>query len=111
MILDLTDENFEKEISNSSKPVLVDFWMSGCGPCALLSPILEKLADDFKERIIFAKANLDSAVISAQKYEISVAPTVILFKEGKAVEGFVGARPEEWIRGWLDNLTKNDGKQ
>ena len=98
----LTDENFESEVSGAKKPVLVDFWMQSCAPCFLISPILEKLAQEFEEKIVFAKANLDDIPLIAQKYGINAAPTVILFKEGKPVSGFIGLKPEEKIRPWLE---------
>ena len=107
MTLTLTDENFEIEIQNAKKPVPVDFWMSGCAPCFLLSPILEKLANDYGEKVIFSMANLNDVPLVAQKYGINIAPTVILFKEGKPVSGFIGARPEGEIRKWLDDLLKS----
>lgn len=110
-MLELTDENFEKEISNSQKPVLVDFWMFNCPPCFLISPILEKIAGDFKEKIILAKVNLDTAPQTTQKYGINMAPIVILFKEGKPISGFIGARPENEIRGWLEENLKNQDSE
>ena len=105
-MLTLTDENFEKEISNAKKPVLVDFWMESCGPCYILSPILEKLGNDFGEKIILAKVNLNETPLASQKYQIKATPTVILFKEGKPVSGFVGLRSEEEIRKWLEEALK-----
>jgi len=105
-MLELTDENFEKEIQASQKPVLVDFWMFGCPPCQIISPILEKLANEFEEKIILAKINLDAVPQTCQKYGINVAPTVILFKEGKPVSGFIGARSENEIRSWLEENLK-----
>jgi len=98
----LTDENFEKEIQNVKTPFLIDFWAEWCGPCQILAPVLDKVADDYKEKIIFAKVNVDSASICSQKYQISQIPTVVLFKGGKPASGFIGARPEEFIRQWLD---------
>jgi len=109
-MLTLTDENFEKEISNAKKPVLVDFWMPGCAPCFLLSAILEKLANDYGEKIIFSKVNLEIAPLVAQKHDISLTPTVILFKEGKPISGFVGLRSEEEIRKWLEEVLKENEK-
>jgi len=110
-MLELTDENFEKEIQNAQKPVLVDFWACYCSPCLVLLPILEKLAKEYKEKIIFAKANLDLASLTAQKYGIDRIPTVILFREGKPVSGFIGARSESEIRKWLkENLKNEEGK-
>jgi len=106
MTLTLTDENFEKEILNAEKPVLVDFWSFGCAPCFLLSPILDKIAEEFNEKIILAKVNLDTAPKIAQKYGIDKIPTVILFNGGKPISGFIGARPEEEIRKWLEENLK-----
>jgi len=108
MTLTLTDENFEKEISNSPKPVLVDFWLPGCGPCSLISPTLEKISNDFDDKIILAKVNFDTAPLVVQRYGINMAPTVILFKEGKPLSGFIGVRPEPEIREWLENQLRED---
>jgi len=102
MFIVLTDENFEKEVLEAKKPVLVDFWMQGCTPCFLLLPILEKLALEFEEKMVFAKVNLDTAPLTAQKYGITVAPTIILFKEGKPISGFIGLKPKETIRPWFE---------
>jgi len=103
----LTDENFEKEIQNARKPVLVDFWAFWCGPCFILSPILEKIAEEYKDKIILAKVNLDAAPLTAQKYGIEKIPIVILFKNGKPVSGFIGARPEPVVRELLDKMLKD----
>jgi len=101
-MLTLTDQNFEQEIKNAEKPVLVDFYTLWCQPCFVLSPILEKLAEEFKNKFILAKVNLDTIPLTAQKYRIERIPTVILFKEGKPVSGFIGVRPEPEIREWLE---------
>lgn len=110
-MINLADENFEKEISTAEKPVLVEFWMFGCPPCFLLSPILEKLANDYEEKIILAKVNLDTSPITAQTYGINVAPTIILFKEGKPISGFIGVRSEAQIREWLSVTLKDNEKE
>ncbi|MBL7142580.1 MAG: thioredoxin fold domain-containing protein, partial [Candidatus Pacebacteria bacterium] len=106
-----TDENFEKEISEAKKPFLVDFWMKGCTPCVLIAPILEKLAEELKEEISFAKVNLNIAPLAVQKYGVNAVPTVILFKEGKPVGGFVGMMPEENIRVWLKENLQEEGEE
>ena len=103
-MLILTDENFEKEIKKADKPVLVDFWSTWCEPCAILSPILEKLAEEYQDKITFAKVDLDMASITAQKFGINRIPTVVLFKDGKPVKGFIGVRPEPVIREWLRKM-------
>ena len=107
-MLELTDENFEKEISNAKKPVLVDFFAIWCPPCSILSPILEKIEEEFKEKVIFAKVNVDAAPKTSQKYGINPIPTVILFKGGKPISEFIGARPENEIREWLKDNLENE---
>ncbi len=97
----LTDENFEKEVAGSEKPVLVYFSLKGCGPCAIVSPILEKLAKEFSDNLLFAKVDFDEAPIVIQKLGITVAPTVIFFNNGEPIEGFVGSKKEEEIRRWI----------
>ena len=101
-MITLTDENFEEEIRKADKPVLVDFWAQWCMPCSVLGPILEKLAEEYKEKMILAKVDLDAAPLTAQKYRIEQIPTVILFKEGKPISGFIGVRPEPIIKNWLE---------
>jgi len=101
-MLNLTDQNFEEEIQKADKPVLVDFWAEWCTPCLVLSPILEKLAEEYKDKFVLAKVNLDTAPLTAQKYGIEQIPTVILFKNGKPISGFIGVRPEPVIKNWLE---------
>jgi thioredoxin 1 len=105
-MFELTDQNFENEIKNSSKPVLIDFFAEWCPPCKMLSPVLEKLEGEFKDRVIFAKVNVDACPQTAQKFGINPIPTVILLKGGQAAANFVGLRPEEEIRSWLENSLK-----
>ncbi len=107
-MIEITDENFEKIIKDSEKPVLVDFFTSWCAPCSILAPILEKLAEDLKEKFILIKVNLDNVPLTAQKIGIEKIPTVIIFREGKPVSGFVGLRPEQSIREWLEKILKED---
>ena len=101
-MLILTDENFKKEIESASKPILVDFWSGNCMPCLMLAPLLEKLAEEYKDKAIFAKLNVDQSPITASQYEIDRIPIVLLFKESKLISGFMGVQPEEIIREWLD---------
>lgn len=107
-MIELTDENFNETVEGANIPVLVDFFAEWCNPCFVLSPILEKLAEDFKEKIIFAKADLDKASLAARKLAIEQIPTVIFFKKGKAISGFIGVRPEPMIKEWLETLLKEE---
>jgi len=106
--MELTDQNFEAKIKNSEKPVLVDFFAEWCQPCYILGPILEKVVEDFKDKIIFAKVNLDTAPLTAQKYGIDRIPMVVLFKGGKPISGFVGVRPEPVVREILNKMLSGE---
>jgi len=97
----LSDNNFKKEIENAEKPVLVDFWATWCAPCSVLAPILEKVVAEIEDKIILAKVNVDEAPIISGEFNIDKIPTIILFKEGKAVENFIGIKTEEEIREWI----------
>jgi len=108
MLPDLNDENFEAEISKPDKLVLVDFWMEGCFPCFRLEPILKKLAEELSDKIIFVKVNVNTVPATARKYEIDAVPLMILFKKGKPLSGFIGLRPEEEIRKWLQESLKEE---
>jgi thioredoxin len=106
-MIELTDQNFEKEIQRVDKPVVVDFWAEWCTPCFILSPILEKLANEFEGKFILAKVNLAEAKTIAQKYGVERIPMVVLFNEGKPISGFIGARPEPIVRELLDKMLKD----
>lgn len=105
-MLTLTDQNFDQEIQSSKKPILVDVWAIHCSPCLILTPILEKIARENEDRFILAELNLDEAPNTAKKYRIESVPTVILFKWGKPVKGFIGAKPEPIIKEWLQDCQK-----
>jgi thioredoxin 1 len=107
MATNITDENFEKEIKSTDKLVLVDFFATWCEPCTMLAPILEKVAEDLKEKIVLLKANLDDNQNTAGKFGVEKIPTVILFKNGKPISGFVGMASESSIKSWLENVEKN----
>ena len=102
-MLILTDESFKKEIQNAEQPVLVDFWSASCMPCLMLAPVLEKLSKEeaYKDKVIFAKLNIDESPLAAQEYEIDRIPMVLLFKGNKAAAGFIGAQGENVIREFL----------
>ena len=102
-VVDLTQDQFESEVVEGSRatPVLVDFWAPWCGPCRSLSPVLEKLADEYAGAFLLAKINTDESPDLARAFQIRSIPQVILFQEGKAVDQFAGAIPEAEIRQFL----------
>lgn len=108
MAIVLTDENFEREVSDTDKLVLVDFFATWCEPCSILAPILDKVAEDLKEKIVLMKANLDNVPKTAEKLGVEKIPTVVLFKNGKAISGFIGLAPEANIKEWIEKSEKDD---
>lgn len=95
MIKEIEQSNFENEVINSEEAVVVDFWAPWCGPCKMLGPVMEELAQDMGHKAKFFKINVDKNPEIAQKLEISSIPNVMVFKQGKVVENMVGFRPKQ----------------
>ncbi len=89
--VELTDSNFDEMISNGDKPVLVDFWAEWCGPCKMIAPVVEELANDYDGKAVVAKLDVDSNPGVSAKYGIRSIPTLLVFKDGKIVDKQVGA--------------------
>lgn len=98
-VMSLNQEDFSDKISKAS-PVLVDFWAAWCGPCHMLSPVVEELSQDHPE-ITFAKVNVDEAPELAQQYHISAIPTLLLFRDGKLVDSSVGVKSKAELESFL----------
>lgn len=92
---ELNDTNFKETIQNSTIPVVVDFWAPWCGHCVRMSPVVEKLAQQYEGKIKVCKFNVDENPQTAMEYGIQSIPAFIIFKNGQTVEQFVGAQPEE----------------
>lgn len=90
----LDSNNFEEEVINSDIPVLVDFWAAWCGPCRMIAPIIDQLADEFQGKAKIGKVNVDEERDLASQYRIMSIPTLILFKDGKIVDQVMGVRPK-----------------
>lgn len=101
MSMNVNKMNFEQEVLRSEKPVLVDFWASWCGPCRMLSPILDEIAAEHPE-IVLAKVNVDEEQELAMQFQIMSIPSLILFKNGKPVATSVGLRPKDMIEAMLN---------
>ncbi len=95
--LEITEQNFEQEVIKSELPVLVDFWAEWCGPCKILSPTVEELAQDYQGKLKVAKVNVDEQGNLAMRYNVMSIPTLKFFKAGEIVGELVGAAPKSTI--------------
>ena len=91
-IINVTDASFDSDVIQSSKPVLVDFWAEWCGPCKMIAPILNEIAEEFTDKATIAKVNVDQNNGSAAKFGVRSIPTLLLFKNGEVVATQIGAQ-------------------
>ncbi|MDR0843348.1 MAG: thioredoxin [Acidobacteriota bacterium] len=97
------DQTFETEVLNSPSLVLVDFWATWCGPCRMLAPVIEKIAEEYKGKVKVLKLNIDENTVTSGKYSIRAIPTLLLFKDGVVKEQVVGNTSQGAITKMLDN--------
>lgn len=97
-----TDANFESEVSKSEGVVLVDFFAPWCGPCKMMAPVIDKLAEEYSGKAKIGKMDVDENNETAMKYEVQSIPTLIIFKNGEVVDKLIGFQSEEALKGKLD---------
>jgi len=102
----LTQENFAKEVLQSAQPILVDFWAEWCGPCKMLAPVLDELADEYDGRVRIGKVNIDDHQGLAAEYGIRSIPTLLLFKQGQVADQIVGARSKRDLKLSFDRVVQ-----
>ena len=106
----VNDENFDKEVLKSSKPIVVDFWAEWCGPCKALTPMLEKVAAEYADKgVALVKVDVDQDKFIAAQFQVQSIPTVYAFFKGQPVDGFQGALPQSEIKAFVDRVVKAGG--
>jgi len=104
MVIDVTDDKFEEVVLSSDKPVIVDFWAEWCGPCRMVGPVVKELSEDYGDKIVVTKMDVDSNPNTAVKFGIRNIPTILFFKGGEIVDKQVGAVPKAILASKLDAI-------
>jgi thioredoxin 1 len=104
--INFTDQNFKEEVLDSKTPVLVDFWAEWCAPCRIVSPIIEELATEYKDKLKVGKLNVDENHI-ASHYGVMSIPSLLIFKEGKVVKTMIGAQSKDNFKREIDSVLAN----
>ncbi|MGD8308239.1 MAG: thioredoxin TrxA [Chromatiales bacterium] len=102
-IVHVTDDNFESEVLKSGEPVLVDYWADWCGPCKMIAPVLDEIADEYRGRVKVAKLNIDENPNTPPRYGIRGIPTLMLFKNGEVEATKVGAVSKSQLTAFIDS--------
>ncbi|MBK8967876.1 MAG: thioredoxin [Saprospiraceae bacterium] len=104
MAFEFTDGNFQQEVLQNDKVTLIDLWAEWCGPCRLMSPVVEELANDYKDRAVVGKLNVDDNPETPMQYNVRGIPTFLLFKNGELKEKIVGAQSKKTLQDKIDAL-------
>ena len=103
-IVHVSDSTFEEQVLNSGSPVLVDYWAEWCGPCKMIAPILDEIADEYADKLTVAKLNIDENQATPQKYAVRGIPTLMIFKNGEVAGTKVGAMSKSQLSAFIDSV-------
>ena len=103
-ITHVSDDSFDNEVLQSSKPVLVDYWAEWCGPCKQIAPALEEISGEMGDRVTIAKLNIDDHPVTPTKFGVRGIPTLMLFKDGQVAATKVGALPKNKLQEWIESV-------
>ena len=104
-VLEVNEQNFETEVLQSDKPVLVDFWAPWCGPCRMMHPVIENLSEEYEGRAVIARCNVDDNPAVAGRYTVTAIPTMILFKDGEPADTMIGVTPVDELKKRIDAVS------
>lgn len=104
MALEITDKNFEEEVIKSDKPALVDFWAPWCGPCQIMGPIIDELSKEMGDKMKIGKVNVDENSAVASRLGIMSIPTIVIFKDGKAIRNLIGVQSIDTLKEELEKI-------
>ncbi len=104
MVHEINDQSFEAEVLKSTQPVLLDLWAPWCGPCRMVGPVIDKLSEQYEGKFKFCKMNVDENQQTSAKYNVMSIPTLIFFKDGKAVDMVIGAQSESALKAKIDSI-------
>lgn len=103
-IIHTSDSSFEEDVLKSDMPVIVDYWAEWCGPCKMIAPILDEIADEYKDKVTVAKINIDENQETPQKYAVRGIPTLMIFKDGDIAGTKVGAMSKSQLSAFIDSV-------
>lgn len=106
MTQEIKDSDFEQEVTNSPEPVLIDFWAEWCGPCKMLSPVIDQLSEEMKNKVKIVKMNIDENPETPSSLGVRSIPTLMLFKDGKQISSKVGSHPKNKLEEWIKSSIK-----
>lgn len=109
-VIELTDANFDEQLAQKEGVTVVDFWAPWCGPCRMVGPVIEELAEEYGDEVQFAKLNVDDNQEMAQRYGVRSIPTIGFFKNGEAVGAVVGAYPKEALQEVIEQVKTETGE-
>lgn len=102
-ILHISDASFEREVLNSEAPVMVDYWAEWCGPCKMIAPILDEIANEYGDKLKVAKINVDDNPLTTQKYAVRGIPTLMIFRGGEVIDSRAGAMTKSQLSAFIDS--------
>jgi thioredoxin 1 len=108
MVIEINNENFQKEVKNSDKPVVIDFFANWCGPCQMMKPVFEELSKEYEDSVKFVKVDTEKSPVLAEKFEVRGIPLLVFLKNGEEIERIVGFNSKEDLKQKIDGILSDN---